>query len=121
MYTILKPSHEMHSCIKLFATFSKQSHFLEGIYLPFAPFLIEQYHIRANSRTILINFPVNARRTLQDGICNYRMRHHGRCWIKATKWPGVGLTRLLSPVLTAPVSAVPALFATVRARPGPIR
>ena len=26
-----------------------------------------------------------------------------------------------SPVLTAPVSAVPALFATVRARPGPFR
>ena len=30
-------------------------------------------------------------------------------------------TRLESPVLTAPVSAVPALFATVRARPGPFR
>ena len=29
--------------------------------------------------------------------------------------------RMLSSVLTAPVSAVPALFVTVRARPGPFR
>ena len=28
---------------------------------------------------------------------------------------------ILHPVLTAPVGAVPALFATVRARPGPFR
>ena len=28
---------------------------------------------------------------------------------------------MLSPVFTAPVSAVPALFAAVRARPGPFR
>ena len=30
-------------------------------------------------------------------------------------------TAELSPVLTAPVSAIPALFATVRERPGPFR
>ena len=37
----------------------------------------------------------------------------GSCWL----W----LPYRLSPVLTAPVSAVPALFATVRAPPGPFR
>ena len=61
------------------------------------------------------------RQDTQDQHRAARRRRHARPLRRSRRASGALVLSVSNPVLTAPVSAVPALFATVRARPGPLR